>query len=90
MPATEVDLTDNRPIFLCKLNFVRGIVLMSLGKDLISEEAQGVGAMVSVAPALALSAAKGSRRLSFLPLTSNKVGKIHHLSAWGMSSGVAR
>jgi hypothetical protein len=82
MPATEVDLTNYRPFFLCKLNLVREIVLMALRRAPIPQQAQAGGAMVSVAPA--------SRRPPAHPLTSNIVGELRRISAGDRNSGVAR
>jgi hypothetical protein len=68
MPASEVDLTDYRSFFFCKLQFLWEIISISLGRDAISQKVQGVGAKVSVAPA--------SRRLLVFSSNSATAGKM--------------
>jgi hypothetical protein len=82
MPASEVDLTDYRSFFFCKLQFLWEIISISLGRDAISQKVQGVGAKVSVAPA--------SRRLLAVSLTSSTAVTIRHISTREMNPGFAR
>jgi hypothetical protein len=89
MPATEVDLRHYRPFTLSKLPFLRGIP--PLGSDSNSTNLQRLNAMVSVALALVLSAAEGSRRLLALSSTfQHNAAPARQTSVPGMNSGVAR
>jgi hypothetical protein len=80
MPATEVDLTHYRPFSLCQVHSLREVVPLQLGP--FFRKLEGVGIMVSIAPA--------SRRLPNLSITSNSIVRIRHNSARKGNSGVAR
>jgi hypothetical protein len=82
MPATEVDLTHYRPFSLCQVHSLRDVVPLQLGRAPNFRKLEGLGIMVSIAPA--------SRRLPNLSITSCAVVKIHHNSARKGNSGVAR